>query len=98
MKPVGADAERAVDVRVIAATPSDLTSAIASGTFRSDLYYRLSVLAFELPPLRSRREDILLIVAELLRRRALTPRASKARTSIGSRAIAGRATYASCET
>jgi transcriptional regulator with PAS, ATPase and Fis domain len=71
VKPVGADAERVVDVRVIAATPSDLTSAIAAGTFRADLYYRLSVLAFELPPLRSRREDIALIVAELLRRRAL---------------------------
>lgn len=69
VKPVGADAERAVDVRVVAATPNDLQAAIASGSFRSDLYYRLSVLALELPPLRSRREDIPLIVAELVRLR-----------------------------
>lgn len=71
VKPVGADAEKPVDVRVIAATPAGLSAAIASGAFRSDLYYRLSVLAFELPPLRSRREDIALLVAELLRRRGL---------------------------
>lgn len=71
VKPVGADAERPVDVRVIAATPANLDAAVANGSFRSDLYYRLSVIAFELPPLKSRREDIPLIVAELLRRRGL---------------------------
>jgi DNA-binding NtrC family response regulator len=73
VKPVGADSERPVDVRVVAATPADLASSIASGQFRADLYYRLSVLAFELPALRSRREDIPLIVAELLRRRGIDP-------------------------
>jgi DNA-binding NtrC family response regulator len=73
VKPVGADSERPVDVRVVAATPAELASSIASGQFRADLYYRLSVLAFELPPLRSRREDIPLIVAELLRRRGIDP-------------------------
>jgi len=73
VKPVGADLEKPVDVRVVAATPTDLTASIAAGTFRPDLYYRLSVLALELPPLRSRREDLALIVAELLRRRGLEP-------------------------
>jgi transcriptional regulator with PAS, ATPase and Fis domain len=73
VKPVGADVERPVDVRVVAATPSDLQSAIAQGSFRPDLYYRLSVLTFELPPLRNRREDIALIVTDLLRRRGFDP-------------------------
>jgi transcriptional regulator with PAS, ATPase and Fis domain len=66
VKPVGADQEKAVDVRVVAATPVDLSTRVASGAFRSDLFYRLSVLSLELPPLRARREDIAPIVAELL--------------------------------
>jgi DNA-binding NtrC family response regulator len=69
VKPVGADAERPVDVRVVAATPVDLATRVASGTFRADLLYRLSVVAVEVPPLRSRREDITAIAAELLKRR-----------------------------
>ena len=69
VKPVGSDAERAVDVRVVAASREDLGKQAEAGAFRSDLYYRLSVLKVDLPPLRARREDLVPIVAELLRRR-----------------------------
>ncbi len=71
VKPVGSDDERPVDVRVVAASRTSLEGAVAAGTFRPDLYYRLSVLGVELPPLRARREDLALIVAVLLERRGL---------------------------
>jgi transcriptional regulator with PAS, ATPase and Fis domain len=71
VKPVGSDDERPVEVRVVAASRTSLEGAVAAGTFRPDLYYRLSVLVIELPPLRSRREDLPLMVKELLKRRGL---------------------------
>jgi two-component system response regulator HydG len=72
IRPVGTSGERAVDVRVLAATHRDLRRRIADGTFRADLLYRLDLVTVELPPLRERRADIPLLVecflAEALRR------------------------------
>jgi Nif-specific regulatory protein len=73
-----------VDVRIIAASNKDLAKAIEAGEFREDLFYRLNVLAVQLPPLRERREDILLLARYFLKqmgvadeRTALTPAAEE---------------------
>jgi two-component system nitrogen regulation response regulator NtrX len=57
-QPIGAPAGVRVDVRVLAATNKNLPSEIAAGRFREDLFYRLNVIPFRVPPLRERREDI----------------------------------------
>jgi len=58
---VGGEREIVVDVRIIAATNKDLSSLVNGGQFRKDLYYRLKVMVIEMPPLRERMEDILLL-------------------------------------
>ena len=84
---LGGVQEIQVDVRIIAATNVDLRQAVREGKFREDLFYRLNVIAIELPPLRGRREDIPLLANHFLRRfseenglplRSLTPDAMRA--------------------
>ncbi len=67
---VGGSRVLSTDVRVIAATNRDLTAAIAAGTFRADLFYRLNVFPIEVPPLRKRKEDIPMLVEYFVKRYA----------------------------
>ena len=67
-KRVGSDRTIGVDVRVVAATNRDLRKMVTDGTFREDLYFRMSVMTIELPPLRARRDDVKLLVDHFLKR------------------------------
>lgn len=64
--PVGATEAIPVDVRIVAATNRDLEEEVRRGHFRSDLFYRLNVIAMELPPLRERKEDLILLIEHTL--------------------------------
>ncbi len=80
--PVGGTGDQAVDIRLVAATHRDLAEAVADGRFRQDLYYRLNVIALELPPLRARPEDVLALAKMFLQHadtpKRLSPAASRA--------------------
>jgi len=65
---VGESKSREIDIRVIAATNRDLRSMVSDGSFREDLYYRLSMVHFHVPPLREHREDLPLLVRHFLER------------------------------
>ena len=67
---IGAVVAQAVDVKLIAATQVDLSSHVAAGQFRADLYHRLAVIVLELPPLRERGDDVLLLAQQWLRQYA----------------------------
>jgi two-component system response regulator AtoC len=68
VQPLGSSRTINVNVRIMAATHRDLRSAIAQGTFREDLYYRLSVINLTIPPLRERRDEIIPLAEKLLQR------------------------------
>jgi len=90
--PVGATHPVHVDVRVIAATNKDLGEEIARGNFREDLFYRLNVIPFFVPPLRDRKEDIPALVKEFLQEFGTPTRSTHYSTTTGP------ATSASCAT
>jgi len=68
--PVGSEKSCKTDVRIITATNRDIKTAIASSEFREDLFYRLSVITIEIPPLRDRKSDIPLLVQHFLRNKS----------------------------
>ncbi|GAB6073113.1 nitrogen fixation sigma-54 dependent transcriptional regulator GnfM [Venenivibrio stagnispumantis] len=67
IRPLGTTKEIEVDVRIISATNKDLKQEIEKGNFREDLYYRLSTIHIQLPPLRKRKEDIPILISQLLK-------------------------------
>ncbi len=71
IRPIGGTQPIKVHVRILAATNRDLPAAVAEGTFRQDLYYRLNVISIRIPPLRERKSDIPLLVEHFLKKYAV---------------------------
>ena len=81
IRPVGGTQETGIEVRVIAATNKDLSQMVANNTFREDLYYRVSVIPLQVPPLRDRREDVELLASHFLKKYAVAAQKSILRIS-----------------
>ncbi len=92
VRPVGDEATRYVDVRLVAATNKNLERAVATETFREDLYYRLAVIPIHVPPLRDRPEDVRALSTHFLQR--FSDRAGKGVHSISNDAMELLAGYA----
>jgi transcriptional regulator with PAS, ATPase and Fis domain len=82
VRPVGSDEEVPVDIRVVAATHFDLEDAVADGNFREDLLYRLNVVRLDVPPLRARGDDVLILAHDHLG--VLSQRLSKPNPALSS--------------
>ena len=91
IRPVGGTQETSIDVRVIAATNKDLRQMIAAGTFREDLFYRVSVIPIQVPALRERRDDVELLAAHFLKKYAAA--AQKSILRIAPESLAGLRQY-----
>ena len=88
---LGSDRARSVDVRVVAATAKDLEKAVAEGTFRDDLFYRLHVVRLRVPPLRERKDDLPEIAHHLLDE--IAARLERARPRLGPEALDALVAY-----
>ncbi len=84
IRPVGSTRAVPINVRILAATNRDLDTAVSQGTFRRDLYFRLNVLTLRIPPLRERKQDIPLLIGNVLER---INSASQAQHSVGEDAL-----------
>ncbi len=71
VRPLGADAEVAVDCRILSATHKKLAELVEAGEFRQDLYYRINVIELNVPPLRERADDIALLVEHFLAKKSV---------------------------
>ncbi len=91
VRPLGGSSEIDCDVRVLAATHRNLEEAVATGRFRSDLFYRLNVIQLELPPLRDRGNDILLLALQFIKQ--LSKRFNKSVTGLAQPAAARLLAY-----
>jgi two-component system response regulator HydG len=78
IRPVGSTKRVPINVRILAATNRDLEAAVADGSFRRDLYFRLNVLSLKIPPLRERKQDIPLLAEHFLERLSRTTGAQRA--------------------
>ena len=104
VRPVGSDAPRTTDVRIIAATHRDLPAHVRAGQFREDLFFRLNVVPIAVPALRERREDIPILLEHFLTKsRRAVPKDTGDRIRVGrasrfSSTTRGRETFDSSRT
>lgn len=88
---IGGEVTRTCDVRIIAASHMDLKIRVQEGLFREDLYYRLGVYPLELPPLRQRKEDIILLAHHFIKKESR--KAGVTPSSVSEEAVAGMTSY-----
>jgi DNA-binding NtrC family response regulator len=91
VRPLGGSKEIDCDVRVLASSHQDLAEAVAAGRFRSDLFYRLNIIELELPPLRDRGNDVLLLALKFIQQ--LSQRFNKSVTGLAQPAAASLLAY-----